>query len=56
MALIVVELKQSQKQLETKNAEKAKVEQAGMTKTAESLTDNSRTWLRPSAWKCVVKL
>ena len=42
MALIIVELKQLHKQLETKEAEKAKTEQvaydAGMTKTAESLT------------------
>ena len=42
MALTVVELKQANKQLETKEKEKAEAEQAaydaGMTKTAESLT------------------
>ena len=42
MALTVVELKQAKKQLEAKEAEMSKVEQAtydaGMTKTAESFT------------------
>ena len=42
MALIVVELKQIKKQMETKEDEKAKAEQAAydasMTKIAESLT------------------
>lgn len=42
MALTVVELKQTKKQLETKEAEMSQAEQAtydaGMTKAAESLT------------------
>ena len=42
MALIVVELKQAKKQLEAKEAEMSKVEQAaydtGVAKTAESFT------------------
>ena len=46
MALTVVELKQANKQLETKEKEKAEAEQAaydaGMTKTAESLTAQLR--------------
>ena len=46
LALNMVELKQLQKQLEAKDAEKVKVEQtaynAGMTKTAESLTAQLR--------------
>ena len=46
LALNMVELKQLQKQLKAKDAEKVKVEQtaynAGMTKTAESLTAQLR--------------
>ena len=46
MALTVVELKQANKQLETKEKEKAEAKQAaydaGMTKTVESLTAQLR--------------
>lgn len=59
MALTVVELKQTKKQLEVKEAEMSQAEQVAydvdMTKPLKALLPSSRTSVEHFVWKCGAK-